>query len=137
MGTCSAGPVLRFPTGPDTGLLSFESRTSSLPHSGSETPPLSASSLYRFLKARGLSTRELLRSTTLRKKVGVKANGQSARRHSLTGAVQQGIQTFARVELGMGNEPAGVIQQPVKEGLLLSKSTARANWPASPPPWAS
>jgi transposase InsO family protein len=36
--------------------------------SGSAEPPVSASSLYRFLKARGLSTRELLRSTTLRKK---------------------------------------------------------------------
>lgn len=36
--------------------------------SGSDTPPISAASLYRFLKEHGLTERELLNPTTVRKK---------------------------------------------------------------------
>jgi transposase InsO family protein len=44
--------------------------------SGSETPPLSPASLYRFLKERGLTARELLHPATARKKFEAEFSNQ-------------------------------------------------------------
>ena len=50
--------------------------------------------------------------------VHIQASRQTTGRHGLPQAVKEGIQSLVGIELGMGNEPAGVLhaEAPLQEG---------------------
>jgi len=52
--------------------------------------------------------------------VNVEPDGNTASSNGLAEAVEQGIESLAGIELGMGNQPAGIIQYGIEEALKPS-----------------